>query len=266
MERSQGYEPIILDLQKSTALPKPKRYVLLLTVAAVVALGALATFAAFYYPKPSPNPRVVPAPTPVAKDTPIVSRTPTPILAKQTPRPTPPAQPTNPTAEPAGALTLYSYPTNAEVLIDGKQVGTTPLVNYQLKPGTYTIKFVHQDTISEHPVTILAGKTTEYTHRFEGFGSLSIQTTSSGSDVVVNGMLVGQSPLILEGLAPGDYDILVQKQGYESAQRTITLGKGEHQDVLITIKRSNLRTEPNRIPSPPRPPRPLHPSERQHNY
>jgi hypothetical protein len=258
MERSQEYEPIILDLQKSTALRKPKRYVLLITATAVVVLGALATFAAFYYPKPSPNPPVVTVPTPIAKETPRVPGTPTPLPVKQTPRPTPPAQPTSPMAEPSGALTLYSYPTNAEVLIDGKRIGTTPLINYQLKPGTYTIKFVHQDTIAERQVTILTGKTTEYTHRFEGFGSLSIQATSSGSDVVVNGMLVGQSPLVLEGLTPGTYDILVRKQGYESAERTITLGKGEHQEVLITIKRSNLRIEPNRMP----PPRPLHPSER----
>jgi hypothetical protein len=262
MERSQGYEPIILDLQKSTALRKPKRYVLLITATAVVALGALATFAAFYYPKPSPNPPVVTAPTPVVKETPRVSGTPTPLPVKQTPEPTPPVQPTSPVPEPSGALTLYSYPANAEVLIDGKRIGSTPLVNYQLKPGTYTIKFVHQGAISEHQVTILAEKTTEYTYRFEGFGSLSIQTTSSGSDVVVNGMLVGQSPLVLEGLAPGTYDILVRKQGYESATRTVSLGKGEHQDVLITIKRSNLHTEPNRTPAPSRP---LHPSERQHN-
>jgi hypothetical protein len=263
MERSQEYEPIILDLQKSKSLRQSKRYALLVIVSAVIGLGTLATFAAFYYPKSSSTHRSVVLPTPVPQSTPSAAITPTPVSAVAKPEPTPTVRPTVTVTEPTGTLNLYSHPSGADIVIDGKLIGRTPLLNYELKPGTYAVKFSHQGVTSEHKMTITAGKTTEYTHRFEGFGSLSIKTTSSGGDVFVNGTLAGQSPLLLEGLAPGTYKIVVSKKGYTTADKTVILGKGEHQELLITIKRLDLIIGPDRgaTPIPPRP-RPVHPSER----
>ena len=270
MERSEEYEPIILDLQKSKVVQQSRRYVFFVVIAVAVVLGTVATFAAFYYPKPSPNNRAVtpatpvPRVTPTPKATPTLAVTPTPVAAVATPvpMPTPTTQPTPPVVVPeaTGTLNLNSEPANAEVLIDGKLIGHTPLLNYTLKPGTYTVKFSHQGTIAEHKITITAGKTTEYTYRFEGLSALSIQTTRSGSDIFINGELAGQSPLLLEGLAPGTYKIVARKPGYATAEKTVTLGKGERQELLITIKPLDWVTEPDRTPMPPRP---QHPSERR---
>jgi len=277
MERSEKYEPIILDLQKSHAVQRPKRYipVILFTL---VFLGTLAiTVAALYYSK-SPtngngngNGRTIGPATPVSKSTPTVSVTPTPVAAVKPPEPTPPTPPT-PTAQPTptptiaaaeamGTLNLYSQPDNAEIVINGESIGHTPLVNHELKPGAYTVKFSHQGRISEHKITITAGETTEYTHRFEGFGSLNVRTTRSGSDIFINGEPAGQSPLLVEGLLPGTYEIVARKKGYATAEKTVTLGKGEHQEVLITIKRLDLMDSSSKS-STPTPSRPLHPNER----
>jgi hypothetical protein len=200
--------------------------------------------------------------TPLPEPTPSVAVTPTPVPAVKPPEPTPTAQPTpTPTVavvEAMGALNLSSHPDNAEIVIDGKPIGQTPLRNHKLKPGTYTIKFSHQGKISEQKITITAGETTEYTHHFEGFGSLNIRTTRSGSDIFVNGEPAGQSPLLLEGLSLGTYTIVARRKGYATAEKTVTLGKGEHLEVLITIKRLDLMDSQ---PTPTRP-RPVHPSER----
>jgi hypothetical protein len=271
MERSEEYEPIILNLQKSQSVKqvKRKRYVAMIVVS-VVMLGAAATFAALYYPKTLTNRRSTEVSTPVPKPIRTVSVTSTPATAvkppeptRSEPTPTPTVLPIPVVTEVMGMLNLYSRPANAEVVIDGKSLGYTPLFNYELAPGTYTVKFSHQGTISEHKITITAGETTEYTHRFEGFGSLNIKTTRSGSDIYVNGDLAGQSPLLLEGLLPGTYKIVARKRGYATAEKTVTLEKEEHQEVLLTIKRLDLITDPDQKSSPTPSSRPLHPSERQ---
>lgn len=285
MERSEEYEPIILDLQKSHVVQKPKRYVFIVMLA-VLFLGTLAaTVAALYYSKASTsgngkeNGRAIGLITPEPKTTPTVSiqstvsiqPTPIPVLEPvdtPVPTPTPTVQPA-PTATPTvavveamGRLTLYSQPDNAEVVISGKLIGQTPLENYALKPGTYTVKFSHQGKISERKITITAGETTEYTHRFEGFASLNIRTTRSGCDIFVNGELAGRSPLLLEGLSPGTYKIVARKKGYATAEKTVILEKSEHQEVFITIKPLDFVTEPERQATPTPSRRPLHPSER----
>jgi hypothetical protein len=273
MERSEEYEPIILDLQKSHVVQKPKRYVLVVMLA-VLFLGTLAaTVAALYYSKASTNGknngsgRAVGQATPEPETTPTVSVKPTPVTVIEpvvSPEPTPTTQPA-PTATPTvvvveamGKLTLYSHPDNAEIVINGESIGQTPLENYELKPGTYTIKFSHQGKISEHNITITAGKTTEYTHRFEGFASLNIRIVPSRSDVFVNGKSAGRSPLLLEGLSPGTYEIVARKKGYADAEKTVTLGRSEHQEVLMMLKPLDVDTDSDRQATP----RPLHPSER----
>ena len=282
MERSKEYEPLILDLQKSKIIPRSKQYAFWSVVAIVVALGAFVTVAALYYPKPKPDGRSItaaaptPAPTPTLAVTPTVAVTPTPAPTMAVtptplpavvkpaptptkPAPTPTAPPTATPTEALGALNLDSAPPNAEVRIGGKLLGQTPLRNYALKPGKYVVKFAYEDQISEQQITITAGQTTELTYRFEGFGSILIRTTRSESEIFVNGELVGLSPFLVEGLAPGDYTIVVRKDGYTTAEKTVTLGKGEHQELLLTIKRLDLIDAPAPTPAPRRP---EHPSER----
>jgi hypothetical protein len=267
MERSQEYEPLILDLQKSQTVQQPKRYVLVsLIVVAVVSLLSATTFAVLYFAKP---PTPIPAPAPTVTP----SATPTPeaasrIVAEPTPlpvaTPTPEPEVVATTAPPAqtGFLTLYSSPDNAEVVIDGTVLGRTPLQEYELPVGTYTVKFVHEGQASEFEITITAGETTEYTHKFQGFASLRIRAIPSSSSIYINGKLAGRrSPLTVDGLLPGTYTILARRTGYASTEKPVVLQKGEQQDVLITLRRLGLMDNDDGGSSSSTPV-PLHPSER----
>ena len=75
---------------------------------------------------------------------------------------------------------------------------------------------------------------------------------------MVNGEPAGRSPLLLEVLSPGTYEIVARKKGYTTAEKTVTLGKGENQEVLMMLKPLHTDTDPDRQTTP----RPLHPSER----
>ena len=267
MERSQEYEPLILDLQKSQSVQQPKRLVLISLMAiAVVSLLAATTFGILYFTRPPiqgpvPTPRDVPTPTPAPEATPEAVIEPTPLpAATATPQPVT----TTPPAPATGFLTLYSLPDNAEVVINGTVLGRTPLQKHELPAGTYTVQFAHEGRVSEYTITIRNGETAEYTHRFKGFASLRIRTIPSDSSVYLNGEPAGHgSPLELGGLLPGTYTISARKTGYASAEKTVVLAKEGHQDVFLTLRRRGLDLD-SADPSSPTPP-PLHPSERQND-
>lgn len=276
MERSQEYEPIILDVQKSQVVQRPKPY-LVVSLLAIVVVGVLtASFVGVNYwrswnarrndpdpvrlltPVTDPTPEVSPEPSAVEAETPSES---TPQATKPqtiTPQETPPPE----VSEAKGFLTLYSSPDNAEVMIGETSLGRTPLVNYELAPGTYTIKFVHQGMVSEQTITIESGETTEYAHRFEGFGALNIVTIPRRCDIYLNGTHAGKSPLPIDGLLPGTYTITARKSGYVTTEKTVVVEEGEEpQEVLIILKRRDSGRSVDDPPTPT-PARPLHPSER----
>jgi hypothetical protein len=259
MEPREEYEPIIIDLQKSQAVRQPKAYFFLFIVSALM-FAVLMISAAVYFRRPPVNNNSTTQP-PVVRVTPVAEK-PTPVPVTPTPVPTPILTPTpRPVAsvvEPKGRLTLYSYPEHAEVVINGNVLGYTPLENYELAPGTYTVKFSYEGQISQQQITITAGNVTKHIYRFPGFSSIKVETTSSGCDITVNGKLVGTSPLVVEGLSPGTYTIVAKKVGFATTEKTVNLGKSEHLDLFITIKRLGS----TRRPTSERTIRPVHPSER----
>lgn len=305
MERSQEYEPLILDLQKSQAIPRPKRRWLIVLLSMVAIGGVAGAMAGIHYvissldsrkspipentpvvvqaaltPTPMSKPMLTPMPTvthqtppstppvtsesPFPKVAPVASPTPQRQVSRPTVTPTSiPTSPGTPTEPPMGFLTLHSSPENAEVRIEGKLLGYTPLEEYALRPGTYTIRFVYQGNISEKKLTIIAGKTTEYTYRFDGLGGagIEVRTFPRDCEIWVNGEFVGHSPFTRNDLLPGTYTIIARKPGYASAEKTVTLEKGQPHSIMMTLKRLDFVTDPGSSSSST--PRPLHPSERQ---
>ncbi len=80
-------------------------------------------------------------------------------------------------------------------------------------------------------------------------GAMIVQSEPSGSTVFVNGVVRGQTPLILQSLEPGIYEIRIQKDGHLSYSSRITLQKEE--PSLIS---GRLETWPSQLISENPPP------------
>lgn len=257
MERRKDYEPIILDLQKSQRIHQPKIYLYVFIISAVM-FGSLLVFAALYFQRPfTQNSR---GQMPEQPQSIVTEAAPSPLPTEVPPTPVP--QPTEtPSVAQTGWLTLHSVPENAEVIINGNVLGHTPLDRYELPEGTYPITFSYDGHRAEHTLKIHAGETTEFTYRFPGFAALDIDTTTSGSEIYLNGKFAGESPVKIGGLSPGTYTITVKKIGYATTERTVTLAKGETEELFITIRRLDS-VSPSAEEPTPTPRRPIHPSER----
>ncbi len=284
MERQDKYEPIVVNLSRTEVVRHPRNY-LAAFIISLLLLGVVGGFAAYYLrnrpwetPPLTPTPQAPmtqetvaqattperPTPMPTATATPPPKSTPTPRPSPKpttaaVPVPKTPAATATPTPIVSGYVTLRSAPPNAEVLLNRKRIGQTPLESYELAPGIYDVTFTFDGQAHRETLRIVAGETTTYTHIFQGFGALTIQTTTSNCDVSLNGRAVGKSPLTVEGLSAGEYTVVVSKVGYHTVEKIVTLAQEERQELFLTIKR--LGSRPGDTPIDPN--RPIHPSERQ---
>jgi serine/threonine protein kinase len=116
-------------------------------------------------PSPTPSPRATPVPTPPPTLEPAVSATATPRPVRSPrPTPTPTAEPTptprpSATPVPPGALDVDVRP-GADVEVDGRAVGKSPVQGLQLDPGVHVVRLQYADYWPlRRKVAVEAGKT-----------------------------------------------------------------------------------------------------------
>lgn len=138
--------------------------------------------------------------------------------------------------------------TDARVQIDGVDIGVTPLVDVPVEPGTHQLTLVKDRYLEYSTEITIEGREQEqsFEARLEpAWAVVSLSTTPSGAEVLVDGEVVGTTPLnaeILQGQRnlvlklPGhkawqdDYDVLA---GVDFAIPPVTL---EPADGLVFIR------------------------------
>ena len=67
--------------------------------------------------------------------------------------------------------------------------------------------------------------------------SVTVKSTPGGADITVDAKYVGSTPSTLK-LAPGDHTISVEKSGFKSWQRTVTLASGSEITLDATLEKA----------------------------
>jgi hypothetical protein len=73
------------------------------------------------------------------------------------------------------------------------------------------------------------------------FGRLSITTSPDDAYVYVNRQYRGTTPVDLRRLRPGTYDVVIQKRGYETLRRRITVRSDSTARINTSLRRSSYR-------------------------
>lgn len=123
-----------------------------------------------------------------------------------------------------GLLSVVSDPSRAEVIIAGenRKLGETPLRDVKLPAGTYTIR-VEKELYEpyEMPVSLMIGSQRKLEPKLKRkTGKLRFKSEPPMAEIYLNGEPKGQTPTIINDLPTGDYEIRLQKSGYD-----IQLGK-----------------------------------------
>ncbi len=127
---------------------------------------------------------------------------------------------------------LNSEPSGAQIVIDGKIKGETPLLLKNLPIGTYTATFKKEGYVNKQTTwTIKNKRPFSITKKISSnLGDISIISTPAGCRVVIDGLPKGVTPYT-EELAEGLYEIQLTKSGYSSYKNRVSITRKQTNTV-----------------------------------
>lgn len=144
--------------------------------------------------------------------------------------------------QPTGVmLRVVSLPIEAQVEVDGRPVGVTPLAAPLLQPGPHRIRVTLPGYLpQELTVQAIAGFPVELTVALqraplqEGF--LAVKTQPTRASILIDDEPVGQSPIAKRMLAAGEHKVSAYLPGFEQAERVVQLQGGETQHLMLALE------------------------------
>lgn len=143
------------------------------------------------------------------------------------------------TLEPLPGLALVtSKPEGAEVSYNNASLGQTPLLLTTLTPGTHRLTLSlpgfqnkNVDLVIEDrtPVQLMVDLTS-------ASGTLLIESTPADTEVFINGISRGKTPVTIDRIPEGSVKIALKIAGYEDHEREVSLTAGENQKINQTMK------------------------------
>jgi len=145
-----------------------------------------------------------------------------------------------------------SCPTPAVSLyVDKKSVGSLPW-NGNLKEGMHLLE-VRKDGYRSQQKTIQLAQQQKLDVAFDALsaiqGNLSVNFKPFGSDVYVDGVKVGQSPRVFNGVLVGNHNVEIRKSGYSTSRQTVMISEGQTASISGSLTSSASSSNANVLSS-----------------
>ena len=150
------------------------------------------------------------------------------------------------------ATLSVSCPTPAVSLyVDKKSVGSL-LWNGNLKEGMHLLE-VRKDGYRSQQKTIQLAQQQKLDVAFDALsaiqGNLSVNFKPFGSDVYVDGVKVGQSPRVFNGVLVGNHNVEIRKSGYATSRQTVTISEGQTASISGSLTSTTSSSSTNALSS-----------------
>jgi hypothetical protein len=136
-----------------------------------------------------------------------------------------------------GTLVITTNPSGAQVLVDGRSRGVTPLT-LTLPAGSHRLELRSGGGSRAIPINITAGtQATQYIELPQapsGFGQLQVRTEPPGAKVSVDGAAKGTSPTTVAQLTPGEHTVVLESE-LGSIKQTVTIEAGSTAQLLVPM-------------------------------
>ena len=139
------------------------------------------------------------------------------------------------TTQKTGIAVLQSVPGDARVIVDGTDLGTTP-VTATLSAGTHSIQFQSRNATRTISLAVPAGgrvvERVDWARKLTG--RLTVSSEPTGAEVRADGVVRGVTPLTLEDLPEGVHAIVVGSAN-GSVRRSVTIKANETAQISEVI-------------------------------
>jgi len=157
-----------------------------------------------------------------------------------------------PLAPVGNPLTIHTSPQGAAILINGEEIGTTPLIDFELAPDQQYVVTAALPGYYIVDTTLFAekGKVFDLSIPLEPMGNqLSIHSFPPGAAIVINGIEIGTTPLVNFDLEPNQqYLVSLSLPGYLSTDTTLVAEAGQGYQLSIPLvplaSRVTIRSSP----------------------
>ena len=140
------------------------------------------------------------------------------------------------TAPKTGVAVLESVPRGSQVLVDGKDLGVTPLTT-SLTVGAHSVEFRYKKGTRTAKLMVTDGGRVEKRIDWskKPTGSLRVDSQPTGSEVLVDGVQRGTTPLVLDDEVEAGKHTVVIESTEGTVERTVTVAAGETAQLNETI-------------------------------
>jgi formylglycine-generating enzyme required for sulfatase activity len=124
---------------------------------------------------------------------------------------------------------------DARVRIDGVDIGQTPLLNVEVEPGEHQLSIVKDRYLDYGDTITIEGRSVEQSFSAsleQAWATVSLSTTPSGADVLVDGEIIGSTPLNAE-IIQGQRDLVLKLAGHKAWQEDYDILAGEDFSVPL---------------------------------
>ncbi|HUU75510.1 MAG TPA: PEGA domain-containing protein [Methanoregulaceae archaeon] len=170
-----------------------------------------------------------------------------------------------------GWVSISSNPSGARVLIDGNEIGYTPVSQYRLSATEHLYSVLKDGyTPAQKSFSVTAGQTTTLnielvplsgpttrttiptipttitippTTPVPSAGSIYATTSPSGASIYLNGVFQGNSPINIPNLAPRTYSVLARLEGYSDYASSVTVYSGQQSNFYAQMQQSPIHRD-----------------------
>ncbi|HEY6270512.1 MAG TPA: PEGA domain-containing protein [Terriglobales bacterium] len=163
-----------------------------------------------------------------------------------------------------GSLNVAGSPIGASVWIDGRDTGKLTPAGFMLDPAVHhvlvrkagyleagsDIQLAAGQTVGYSPSLMVAGRTDNIkimgggvgkifggTGSSQGRARIEIKSEPKGAQVVINGTPLQKTTPVEIQLEPGNYDITIEKDGYQTEHESAIVGIDDHVKITKTLMR-----------------------------
>ena len=150
-----------------------------------------------------------------------------------------------------GNLVVSSQPVDAQVILDGKPVGRTPLEIKNIEEGEHRLKLELPNYYpNEQKVFINSGQSTQLNTQLRiRLGFLDIAALPNGASVNLNGRFYGKSPVRVDKVEPGKVEVEITSAGYRTFKEVYSV---KPNDTIVIKEELKLQTGSLTVVSTPR--------------
>ena len=164
------------------------------------------------------------------------------------------ARPATPAA--AGRLLIRSTPAGARVVVDGRDVGETPVTVRDVARGAHTVRVARDGyvpgqrrvvvsaaspqqslTIALTPARPAAAAPSTPSRPGQSVAALNVMSRPAGANVFLDGKLIGRTPLQVDEVAAGDHAVRIELDGYRRWSSSVHVVAGERGRVAASLER-----------------------------